>query len=670
MSSRTFEQAEDILAATLANYEPRENQRAFARAVQGALTDNVHLIAEASCGTGKSIGYLIPAILTAVSEQKRIIVSTETKALQDQIANKDLPFLAEHLTPPFLARPFTYALLKGRTNYACFARVMDPEVQVEIPGAAAMGTTMNDRAGEPGFLGERDDFPTLADRDWHKVTTSADQCPGKRECPFGEVCLSEKAKAKARASDIVVVNHALYLTDLKIRMASEGAGSMLDAHDAVIADECHGLESVAGNVFGVQVTEAGIRDTCSKVTHFVRRSNPDLISAADQVVSAVTGAMAGLWAVLANGRVREGDVLDHADEFIDLVNTLGDLAEFTCRADLMEMVPAATRTKSAAALTLLIAAARGQHGKVKTFVLSDFTEYVRWVEEEKMNSGGTRKVLKVAPISVAKILRDNLFAPAGVDHPVTAIMVSATASVGGSFDYLTSRLGVDHPRTLDVGSPFDFTTQAAIYVPRHLPDPGKERAAWASMAISEMGGLIKASRGRALVLFTSYSAMKMAYETLAPRLPYTCLMQGQQSNKALAAAFASDTHSVLFGTRSFMTGFDIQGEALSLVVIDRLPFPVPTEPITEARCEAIKDRGGSDFSEYTVPVMSLVLQQAFGRLIRHRDDRGVVAILDPRVLTKGYGKKILASLPKAPLLLTIEQVQTQFANFDAEVQTS
>ena len=283
--------------------------------------------------------------------------------------------------------------------------------------------------------------------------------------------------------------------------------------------------------------------------------------------------------------------------------------------------------------------------------------WVRWTEDEVMRSGTKRRVMRVAPISVAPLLREGLFG----DHvDSTAVLVSATLSVGDSFDYISSRLGIDSAETLDVGTPFDYDTQSRLYVPRHLPDPGRERDAWSSMAVAEILDLIRASDGRALVLFTSYRSMQAAHSAIAGRLPYKVLMQGQMSNRDLAAAFAEDTHSVLFATRSFMTGVDFQGDTCSLVIVDKLPFPVPTEALTEARTEAIRARGGNDFAEYTIPVMTLVLKQAFGRLIRHRNDRGVVAILDPRLLTKGYGRQIIRSLPQAPLIGSIGEVQQFF----------
>jgi ATP-dependent DNA helicase DinG len=267
---------------------------------------------------------------------------------------------------------------------------------------------------------------------------------------------------------------------------------------------------------------------------------------------------------------------------------------------------------------------------------------VRWVEVERSKRGREFLVIKTAPIDLAPILRENLF---GV---VPTVLVSATLSVGNEFGYIAGRLGVDTYRSLDVGTPFDYETQARLYVPgRNWPDPGKERTAWESYAIEAMHDMVTQAGGGALLLFTSNAAMRKAHRALESRLPFDCLMQGTKANRKLAEEFTSDPNSVLFATRSFFTGVDFQGDTCRLVIIDKLPFPVPSDPIVEARCENIKARGGNDFQEYTIPVMVLTLKQGVGRLIRHRNDRGVMAILDPRLTTKGYGTKILQALPEA-----------------------
>lgn len=651
-----FVEAQAALSASLPGYTERPQQIRLATAVERALGEGQHFLGEAGCGTGKSLGYLIPAIVSG----KRVVVSTATKALQDQIAGKDLPFLAEHL-----GVPFTYALLKGRSNYACVAKMNDADAQAEAPVLVKMLGISQNRGDDPTFLGERDDFD-VEDSEWRKATTSSEECPGKRDCPFASSCFAEKAKERAKAADVVVVNHALYLTDLRLRTETDGLASMLDAHDAVIFDEAHEIEEYAGTVFGSSFTEAGVRNLLGECRNFARRYLRDTEAEATigAAIAGVETAMAALWMVLKPGTIREATLLEAADQFVDFTNALGDLNDAIKSRTLLEEVATVDLDKARDKKNRLQKKTRAQFDRFQVIVTGAFTDYVRWVEEETLRRGDKRRVIKVAPVSVAEILKRDLFE--NEEEDVTAILTSATLSVGGKFDYIASRLGVSDFSSDDVGTPFDYATQSALYVPKDLPDPGKEREAWASMAVFEMGELVKASQGRALLLFTSTKAMREAYETLSTRLPYTCLMQGQAPNKVLAERFAAETSSVLFATRSFMTGFDAQGETLSLVVIDKLPFPVPTEPLTEARCNLIKEQGGSDFSGYTIPVMTLVLKQAFGRLIRHRDDRGVVAILDPRLETKGYGRGILHSLPPAQRLSSLDAVKATFARIEAD----
>jgi len=291
-----------------------------------------------------------------------------------------------------------------------------------------------------------------------------------------------------------------------------------------------------------------------------------------------------------------------------------------------------------------------------TIISTPSTELVKWVENDRMKNGDDRLLIKTTPVDVGKYLRQSLF-----QQDVTAILVSATMSIAGTFEYIAGRLGIDDYDGIDVGTPFDFASQALLYVPKHLPEPTpSNRQAWASMMTAEIASLVKASRGRALLLFTSFAQMRDTYSAIADRIDYPTMMQGQLPNAVLAERFRDEEDSVLFATRSFFTGANFLGSTCSLVVIDKLPFPIPTDPVVEARCEALQAVGKHPFMHYSVPVMTLPLKQGLGRLIRHRSERGVMAILDPRLITKGYGSQILKSLPSATLTHDLDDVQRFF----------
>lgn len=634
----SFEDAEAVLASALPGYESRPQQRSLAIAIERAMDNGTHLIAEAGCGTGKSFATAIPAILSG----KRVVMSTATKALQNQIADKDLPFLAEHL-----GVDFTFALLKGRSNYLCQAQLLADEAETVVAI-----DRIRSRAADLDFDGERDSLGfAVEDREWRTLTVSSEECPGRKTCPYGDECFAEEAKRRALHADIVVVNHALLLTDLMIKEVTGGAGSMLGDYDFAVIDEAHELEEYAVNVFSQRYTEGGMRAYATEVKNFANAHlDPD--SQLPYLADDLSAATNELWSVLTDGRLKVAQILENADQWVEMANVL------TAMADVFEETPGplTDSNKIRGRFEILASRARRYATNFVDIVASAEDEVVRWVETEKTHRGQDRKTIKSAPVSIAPVLNQVLFS-----HTPSAL-VSATMAVAGEFDYIAGRLGVEDFDSLDVGSPFDFETQARLYIPTHLPEPsGSTREAWANLAIQEMLDLVRATEGRALLLFTSVSQMRRAYDMMAHRLDFTCYMQGQAPNRDLAAMFKEDTHSVLFATRSFFTGVDFPGETLSLVIIDKLPFPVPTEPLFEARCEKIEADGGNSFSDYTIPVMSLVLAQGFGRLIRTREDRGVVAILDPRLETKGYARKILRSLPDSPRIHSVSDVQEFFA---------
>lgn len=633
----TFDEATAVLAAAIPNYEARPEQARLARSIESAIESGMALVGQGGCGVGKSFASLVPAILSG----QRVVYSTATKALQEQIAAKDLPFLAQHF-------PTSYAILKGRSNYLCLARLAEMD-------DASTETAMRDALTDPACTGERDDLPEVDNATWAKLTISSDECPGRKTCPFGSVCYAEQAKERAKAAQVVVVNHALLANDAKVRAVTDGNASMLDEYDVLIVDEAHELEDYVSSALATTFRQTSISTFATEVRNFARTVTVD----ADDAVVALNAAAVDLFDWLPVGRLRQAMIVDNSERFEAVVAAYQgalDVLNADAVTDAISNLGRAEGDKARVTRDRLRRRAKNAIDVFTAALLNPDADTVRYVEETFRPGGAIIKSLIVTPVTVSAWLEENLWAY------VPPILISATILIEGKADFIANRLGVSEYHSVDAGSPFDYTRQALLYVPKHLPEPsGASAGSWSVQAIEEMHRLVRASDGRALLLFTSRKEMNAAWDSLAERLPYPCKRQGDESNQALMAWFKADTHSVLFALKSFFTGIDIQGDALGLVVINKLPFPVPTEPVFEARAEAIKRRGGNDFGELTIPTMTLPLQQAFGRLIRTRTDAGVVAILDPRLSTKGYGRSILRSLPNAPVVHDLQAVERFYA---------
>lgn len=663
MTLKTFADAETVLAEALPGYEPRQPQQTLAEGVERLLSkpehftlydgpeeeypdwvrpDLVHFLGQAGTGVGKSLGYLIPALLSG----RRVVVSVTTKALQGQLANKDMPFLREHL-----GIDFSWTVLKGRSNYLCVNR-MALVTQSDVADLPEIVELMKD----PDFDGNSETIAKALGHEvpypaWNLICSDSEEC-SDNGCDPGN-CYAERARKKARDSQVVIANHALFFTDLLVK--SWGRPGMLGEYDAVVFDEAHEMEEVAGSTLGGQVTEGSFSSLMAQIRRWAREHADQEDEDLGAPLSALAAATQTAFEALEEGRLTEGRIMDVAAELVSLHGALEDV-----RAALYETTieHAKDHDRAYKRKRSLLRQTVSLNDRMEQIMVGLQSEYVRWVEVERTRRGETRKVIKVAPILVAPFLFRWLFSK------TPCVLVSATLAVKQSFSHIASRLGIGPAyEGLDVGTPFDYPTQGRLYVPAHIPEPkGADQAEWQAMATNEISRLLKASNGRALVLFTSVAHMRQSAQALKVmngdldfRMQYEA--PTPELTEWLKGHNPEAKGRVLLATKSFFTGVDIPGEALSLVIVTKMPFPRPDEPLTQARCEAIEAAGGNAFSDYTIPVMSLVLQQATGRLIRHRNDKGVVAILDPRMLSKGYGKRILSDLPPMGRTYDITEVE-------------
>jgi len=603
------------LEAILAGYEPRSEQAELAQAVARALSGKEHLLAEAGTGTGKSLAYLLPAL----SSGKRVVVSTATKALQEQLLEKDVPVAAVAL-----GREARVAVLKGRQNYVCRRALAG----YELLGGALFPRPEEAQAFEalrPWLAstdtGDRSELPFEPPQAvWAEIAVGSDQCLGRR-CPFLASCFSEEARRRAQETDLVVVNHALYFADLAVRERKEGA-RILPEHEAVIFDEAHRLEEAATTWLGGRISLGGLRRLARDVERACREGGrPAPGRAIERLQEAGQALIVAVAPSEGRARLRQPPLA--------LAQTLSERL-----VALAEALQGGGEELDALARRALHAA-----GDVESWARGDDDERVAWAEPD---------ALVWAPVDVSRTLRERLW-KAGP----TAILVSATLASAGDFSFVCDRLGLRGVQELAVGSPFSFREQVLLYVPEDMPDPREPNAL--RRVAEEAALLCQLSRGRALVLTSSYRALRAVADRMRATIAYELLVQGEAPRERLLERFRERVHSVLVATGTFWQGVDIPGESLSLLVIDKLPFQAPGDPLVEARCERIAARGGDPFREYLLPRAVLQLRQGFGRLIRSRADRGVVALLDPRVHARPYGRVFLASLP--PCRLTSERAQ-------------
>lgn len=658
-------------AVTALGGRRRDGQVRMASAVAHAIDTGEHLAVQAGTGTGKSLAYLIPSIRHAIVSGRTVVVSTATIALQRQLIERDLPRVAAALAGPVGREP-TFAILKGRGNYLCLNKIHSGTA--EEPASELFDAFELSRTGREVTrlrewtsdteTGDRDDLsPGVSDRSWRQVSVSARECLGAANCSYADDCFAERARRASGQVDVVVTNHALLAID------ATSPANILPEHDVVIIDEAHELVDRITSVATAELSGAGITLVARRCGKLLDDETTDaLLGAAEMLDGLLTELPAREWTRLPSG----------------VPETLASLRDrlWLARNEIgpVRMPGSNGADESAAARSAALTSLEDAHDTVVR-LLGAFDNPdeakrrdVVWVAHDRVGND-TRAILRIAPLSVGGLLRASLFADA------TVVLTSATLTIGGNFDALAATWGLpaagrrdtdgadpqsEAPRVadigamahgapapadnapprwrgLDAGSPFDYPKSAILYVARHLPRPGRD--AIAEQTLDELAGLVTAADGRTLGLFSSMRAAREAAEAIRARCDQPVLCQGEDTTASLVKKFADDPQTCLFGTLSLWQGVDVPGPSCSLVVIDRIPFPRPDDPLLTARQRAVEARGGNGFLTVAANHAALLLAQGAGRLLRSTDDRGVVAVLDSRLATAGYGGYLLASLP-------------------------
>ncbi len=628
------------LAARLPGFVARTVQQDMAAHIERALERPGVLIAESGTGTGKTFAYLVPALLSG----KKLLISTGTKHLQDQLYHRDLPLIRAAL-----ALPVTTALLKGRANYLCLHRLASAELEGRFTSRRESGELGRIRAwvgrtqsGDIGEMSEVSEDSTV----WPRVTSTSENCLGSQCREYGD-CHVNRARREALAADVLVVNHHLFFADLALR--EEGFAQLLPGVEAVIFDEAHQLPEIASNFLGINLSGQQLLNLCRDTLAEDLKEHSaiaELPRAAERTEKAVADFRLSLGVEPCREAWANTDRFKgfHA-ALDDLKSRLGDLTAILERA-------------AAKGQGLANCARRASELLDRLYTIGENppADYVAWLETSARGF-----VLRLTPLSVATPFRRTL-----EEGNKTWIFTSATLTVNGAFKHFQAQLGLDEADTGHWDSPFDYARKALLYIPEDLPEPSAPD--YTERVLERALPVVQASRGRAFLLFTSHRALKFAAEWFAGKLDYPLLVQGTAPRSELLERFRAAGNAVLLGTGSFWEGVDVRGEALSCVIIDKLPFASPDDPVLQARAAAMEQAGLNVFKDHQLPNAVIALKQGMGRLIRDSDDRGVLMLCDPRLMSKGYGKIFLASLPPMARTRALADVENFFsAEVEAEL---